>query len=111
MNRHIFPVGLIPVRVELADGTGMWRGIRNLDDHGELCRAFGLDPVATSFDLPSSARGVGSYSSGNRGNRRISGYVLRYGQPIGKLHVAYEGERFRDDDPCDTKDTGDFWRL
>lgn len=108
-ERRTLP-GHIPVRVELADGTGMWRGIRDLTDHGELCRKFSLDPVATTFDLPSSARGLGRNAVGAGGNRsgRISGYVLRNGEPIGKLIVAWDTERFRDVDPSDMQE---FWKL
>ena len=100
--------GQIPVRVELKDGTGMWRGVLRLE-HAELCRAFALDPATFYFDLPSSARGTGSNMSGaggNRANRVINGYVMRGGldRPWGKLTVCYDAERFRDVDPSDPRE-------
>lgn len=100
--------GMTPVRIELADGSAKWRPIRDLTNHVELCRAFGLSEVHTSFDLPSSARGTGSYSTGNRGNLRVCGYILHNGEPIGKLYVAKESEKFRD---YDATNTPDFWKL
>lgn len=99
---------LIPVRIEMADGSARWRGIRDLTNHKELCRAFGLCEISTSFDLPSSARGAGSNSSGDRGNLRICGYIMRHGEPVGKLYVAKEGERFKDYDPTTSPD---FWKF
>ena len=103
----------IPVRIDMADGMGMWRGVKDLTDHAELCRLFNLDPVATSFDLPSSARAAGSVLSGYGGKRtgRISGYVLRHGVPVGKILVAEQGEKFWDIDPSDWRPNSDNWRL
>lgn len=105
---------MIPVRLEML-GAGLnvgWRMLPNLE-HGTLCRAFGLDPNRYFFDLPSSARGVGSSMSGaggNRGSREISGYVHQAGlnEPVGKLVFAHEGQRFRDVDPMDKRE---FMRL
>jgi hypothetical protein len=107
--------GQTPVRLEgnpngpLA-GIGQWRGVSDFD-HGHLCRVFGLDPVRFYFDLPSSIRGVGSLSSGygggqRAGRRRINGYVMMAGrdEPVGKLSVVFDAERFRDDDPTNTRD-------
>lgn len=70
----------------------MWRHVPSFE-HADLCRAFNLDQASFSFDLPRSA-----YAS-DRGKERVSGYVLRHGEPVGTLHVAREGERFRDLDP------------
>lgn len=95
--------GLIPVRIETADGMVRWRGVPNLD-HGTLCRAFSFDPCSTWFDLPSSARNAGStmsgYGSGATGRRVIDGLVFqgpKGSPPIGKLVVAHEDERLRED--------------
>jgi hypothetical protein len=67
----------------------------------ELCRAFGYDPIRTSFDLPRSASVAGGDQSGygSRGTRTVDGYVLFSGEPIGRLYVAYDGEKFKDVDP------------
>jgi hypothetical protein len=99
--------GRIIVRIMLHDGSILWRYLDHFDDltdHGKLCRIFNLDPVSTSFDLPSSARGIGSYQSGygptNR-SRTIDGYILRNKEPIGRLRVAHESEKFRDVDPTE----------
>lgn len=99
----------IPVRFETVHGEGKWRGVLNFE-HGTLCRAFGLDPVRFYFDLPSSARGVGSLSSGNRRNLTINGYVMMHGmtEPYGKLTVCWESERFKDVDPEDKRE---FYKL
>lgn len=88
-------------------------------DHLSLCRAFGLDPHRVIFDLPSSARGVGSTVSGaggsGRGNREVSGFVFqrgpdgkRDGDPIAKVIFLREGTQFRDVDP---QDRAEFERL
>lgn len=97
---------MIPVRVTLNEGasTSFWREVRDLE-HSTLCRAFNLDPVSFSFDLPASVRGDGRVGAGSNDRRRqIEGYVLRHGQPVGTIHVAREGERFRDLDPTNRAD-------
>lgn len=77
-----------------------------------LCCAFGLDPHRVVFDLPSSARGVGSTVSGaggsGRGSREVSGFVFErgpdgkaQGDPIAKVIFLREGMRSRDVDPTD----------
>ncbi len=92
---------MIPVRLVLHESasTSQWRRVRDLE-HGTLCRAFNLDPCSHSFDLPATAFGarVGDQSS------RVSGYLLRAGAPVGTLHIAREGERFRDLDPTNRSD-------
>jgi hypothetical protein len=90
------------LRVEMLDGMTKWRPLVDLE-HSTLCRQFGLDPCTYYFDLPASARGVGSASSGSRGARTIDGYVMHgpTQKPAGKITFAREGERFRDDDPTD----------
>jgi hypothetical protein len=67
-------------------------------DHAELCRAFGYDPIRTRFDLPRSALGVGGDRAGF-GTGSVDGYVLFDGEPIARIHVAFDGEKFRDVDP------------
>jgi hypothetical protein len=80
-----------PVRLTLG-GSTMWREVPSFE-HADLCRAFSLDQASFSFDLPRTA-----YAH-DRPKERVSGYVMRSGQPVGTLHVALEGERFRDLDP------------
>ena len=70
----------------------MWRNVPTLY-HSDLCRAFSLDQASYWFDLPRTA-----YAD-DRSKERVSGYVMRGDQPVGTLHVALEGERFRDIDP------------
>lgn len=70
----------------------MWRHVPSFE-HADLCRAFSLDQASFSFDLPRTAYAF------DKPKERVSGYVLRHGEPIGTLHVAREGERFRDLDP------------
>jgi hypothetical protein len=98
-------VNQIPVRLETKDGQTKWRGIKDFE-HTTLCNAFSLDPIRFYFDLPSSCRGTGSLSTGNRGNRVINGYVFMHGQyePFGKVTVCNTGERFRDVDPSDMQE-------
>lgn len=103
---------MIPIRAEMINGETKLRTVAALE-HGPLCRALGLDPVRFYFDLPSSARGVGSYSSGaggNRGARKIDGYIMLHGQtePFGKLTVAGASDKFRDVDP---NDLAELFRL
>lgn len=99
----------IPVRVELLDGKAMWRGVKDFE-HATLCRAFGLDQASFYFDLPSSVRGIGSNSSGNRGNLVVNGFVFRAGcdEPFGKITICWESEKFRDVDPSDKQE---FFKL
>lgn len=77
-----------------------------------LCRAFGFDPARVVFDLPSSARGVGSTVSGaggsSRGHREVNGFAFKRGangkpegDPIAKVIFLREGTAFRDVDPAD----------
>lgn len=106
--------GRTPVRLEGAPncilaGVGQWRGVRDFE-HSTLCRAFQLDPNRFYFDLPSTVRGVGRNSTGYGGNgnrnRLVNGYVMLHGrdEPVGKLTICFESERFRDDDPSDMRD-------
>lgn len=101
-------VNQIPVRLDILEGTNartLFRGIKTFE-HGELCRAFGLDPFRFHFDLPSSCRGVGSLSSGNRGNLRINGFVFMRGrsEPFAKLTELRHDDKLRDFDPYDRKE-------
>lgn len=102
-----------PVRFETLAGEAKWRGVKDFE-HSTLCRAFGLDQATFYFDLPSSIRGVGSNLSGfggNRGNRVISGFVMRAGcnEPIGKLTIIKDAnEKFKDVDPMNKND---FFKL
>ena len=80
-----------PIRLTLGTET-KFRHVPSFE-HADLCRAFGLDQASFDFDLPRTA-----YAS-DRDKSRVSGYVLQCGQPVGTLHVALEGERFRDIDP------------
>lgn len=96
------------LRFDLLDGTTKWRPLLDLE-HGTLCKQAGIDPATYIFDLPSSARGVGSATSGAggaRGGRTIAGYILhgRTREPIGKVTFATESERFRDVDPTDKRE-------
>lgn len=110
--------GQIPVRFEGApggplEGDGKWRGVKDFD-HGTLCRVFGLDPIRFYFDLPSTVRGIGPNMVGRgsmpSGRRRINGFVMMAGrdEPVGKLSICFETERFRDDDPTNRRDFFDL---
>lgn len=113
--------GLIPVRFEGApdsplQGDGKWRGVPNFE-HATLCRAFGLDQARFYFDLPSSVRGTGSsssgYGGGQRAGRRLqNGYVFMSGRdnPVGKLTICFDAERFSDRDPLSARDFEDLSR-
>ncbi len=99
-----------PVRMELFDGEAKWRGVKDFE-HSTLCRAFGLDQATFYFDLPSSIRGTGSNLSGyggNRHNRVQNGYVMRGGEPVGKLTIVDPSDKIRDDDP---QSMADFYNL
>jgi len=102
-------VNQIPLRFDLRLGSGNYQtifgAVKNFE-HGELCRAAGLDPVRFYFELPSSCRGVGSLSSGNRGNLRIDGFIFAHGQtePFGKVTNIKEGDKLRDFDPNDQRE-------
>ena len=85
----------IVVRVSMADGTTMYRHVDTLE-HTDLCKAFALDPVRTTIELPKVATA----------GRSFDGVIYFGGQPAGRLWVARDGERFRDIDPTAI---GDFW--
>jgi hypothetical protein len=106
--------GQVPVRFEGApggpfDGDGRWRGVRDFE-HGTLCRTFGLDPHRFYFDLPSTVRGIGPNTRGAAmmagGRRRIAGFVFMSGrdEPVAKLTICFDAERFSDGDPSDRRD-------
>lgn len=111
--------GQVPVRFDGAPdgplaGEGKWRGVRDFE-HSTLCRAFGLDQARFYFDLPSSVRGVGSMSSGYGGGQRsgrrlINGYVMMAGrnEPVGKLTIVTDADRFKDVDPTSMRDFYDL---
>lgn len=111
--------GMIPVRFDGAPNgpigaEGKWRGVKDFE-HSTLCRAFGLDPVRFYFDLPSSVRGTGSLSSGygggqRHGKRLVNGYVMMAGhsEPVGKLTIVTDADRFKDVDPRDMRDFHDL---
>lgn len=106
--------GLIPVRLDGAPtgplaGMGLWRGIKDFE-HGTICRAFNLDPTRFYFDLPSVVRGVGRNSTGasfsGHRNRLVNGYILHsaYNDPIGKLTIVTDADKFKDVDPRNLRD-------
>ena len=98
---------MIPIRVWLKDGTLMYRYVKDLE-HKTLCKAFNITEFAI-FDLPSTARGIGSSSHGYNGNygnskRIIDGYILLNNEPIGRLWIANANDTFRDLDVTDIHD-------
>lgn len=113
--RNSIPTGVriapnqIPLRCDIflegGNARTVFHGVTNFE-HGTLCRAFGLDPIRFYFDLPSSCRGVGSLSSGNRGNLRINGFIFMHGrsEPYAKITELRQGDKLRDFDPSDRKE-------
>lgn len=73
--------------------------------HSDLCAGASLDPVRHYFDVPESFHRVGNGTARIEG-RAIGGFIMRAGEtsPVGKVSIAYEGERFRDDDPSNRRD-------
>jgi hypothetical protein len=112
--------GHTPVRFEGApggpfEGDGKWRGCRDFE-HSTLCRVFGLDPVRFYFDLPSTVRGIGPNNAGGArvpgGRRQIGGFVMMAGrdEPVAKITICFDGERFADRDPLSQRDFFDLSR-
>lgn len=99
------------LRFELFDGgvSAKWRPLVSLD-HSVLCAQAGLDPVRHWFELPESARGAVGRGTPLVNGRKVDGFIFRAGadRPVGKVTIAHEGERFRDDDP---RSREDFERL
>ena len=92
----------IVVRFEGRDGTVEWKlfdsSVMRESHHGLLCKAFRLDPASTWFDLPKSWLKVENGDTRNQG-RVIEGYVFqgpKGSEPIGKLRVAFESEKFKE---------------
>lgn len=67
-------------------------------DHGALCRAFGLDPVRTRFDLPES------WGEAPSPGRSQDGLVFFNGEPFGTVHRMSDGEKIPDNDPTNPSD-------
>lgn len=102
--------GALLLRFEMFGGGVQvkWRPLVSTE-HGALCRSAGLDPVSHYYDVPASFHRVGNGSARIAG-RSIGGFIMRVGvaSPVGKVSIAYESERFRDDDP---RDRSDFERM
>lgn len=105
---------LVPIRLELFPTETKWRAVPDFE-HSTLCRAFGLDPATFWFELPRSALGMGSNRAGYGGSdgkrRTVDGFVFagpKGTDPVGKLIVCFDSERFRDRDPLSRSD---FERL
>lgn len=109
-----------PGRAPIEWGEILYRPLVRLDNV-TLCRQFGFDPRHHFFDLPSSANGTGSTTSGaggsTRGRRVVSGFVTyqnanggadRNRDPLAVVEFVDEGTRDRDVDP---QDRNDFERL
>lgn len=98
------------IRYELFGGgvTVKWRPFISTR-HATLCAQAGLDPVRHWFSVPESFHRVGNGTVKFNG-RTVGGFIMRSGvdRPVGKVSLAYEGERFRDDDP---RSREDFERL
>lgn len=71
-------------------------------EHGALCQAFGLDPVRTRIDVPSS---WGEAPSPGRVQQAL---VFFAGEPIGHMTIIREGEKTPDDNPTNASD---FYNL
>jgi hypothetical protein len=102
---------LIPLRLEFFSPPQiLWRAVPNVE-HATLCAAFSLDQMCR-FDVPESFRVQGSQRAGLSETRReISGFVFRGpkgSDPIAKIFIARESDRFRDRDPLSRSD---FERL
>jgi len=104
--------GALCIRFELfGQGSHVmakWRPLLSTE-HGVLCAQANLDPVRFYFDVPESFHRVG-HGTARIDGRKIDGYIMQRGQerPAGKVTLAYESERFRDDDP---RSRQDFERL
>lgn len=94
------------VRCETTDGNVRWRLFdeRFATDHATLCRVFSLDPIRTTFDLPSTARDAANVAPG----RIINGVVFfstdKGPEPIGVLTYVRGGEVIPDIDPTNLRD-------
>lgn len=91
--------GSVVVRFETKDGLVKWRELKASElDHRSLCLAAGLYEGTTTFDVPKSFQG-----GSGRGNRRIEGVIMqdrgKGPEPIGKITLVEQGERFKDEDP------------
>lgn len=91
-------------------GEAKWRGVKNFE-HATICRAFSLDPARFSFELPSSVRGIGANQQGHGGGasaRYQSGFVFLgapgKSNPVAKLTIARDGDKFADVDPTSRRD-------
>jgi hypothetical protein len=94
------------------EGVATWRAVPNIR-HATLCAAFGLDQASTWFDVPEAFRAEGAQRGGHSGagsRRHVSGFVMsgQRTEPIGKLTIAWDAERFADRDPYDKRDFYDL---
>ena len=100
---------MIPLRLTMLNGATKFRRVERFE-HSDLCRAFELDQATYHFDLPKSAHAFDGSPSALSSIRNVSGYVMRgeSTEPVGTVHVALEGERFRDLDPTNARDRLDL---
>lgn len=103
--------GRLLLRFEMFGGgvSMKWRPLVNLE-HSTLCAQASLDPVTHWFELPESARYAVGRGTALVNGRKVDGFIFRAGadRPVGKITIAHESERFRDDDP---RSREDFERL
>lgn len=76
---------------------------RLIREHGALCSAFGLDPVRTRIDVPST------WGEDPRAGRLQQALVFWHDtatdvRPIGKMTIMHEAEKIRDDNPTNARD-------
>jgi hypothetical protein len=92
------------------EGTSFFVSVRDFE-HATLCRAFRLDPNRFYFDVPSTMRGVGSSSGAHSHVRRDQhGFVFMSGRndPVARIRIVHESDRFNDTDPLSDKDMQDL---
>lgn len=98
--------------IEAGERYGMKRPVmideRDLADHGTLCRAFGLDPIRTKFDLPDSWAGGSQRGDNHRSLRRIKNGIVFFHdgndyKPLGKITQVHPDEKIRDQDQTDPR--------
>ncbi len=90
---------MLPLRIELDDGTTHFVRVADME-HATLARAAKVDQCCR-FDVPRTFFDDGATPTNDK---RINGYIIRDGKPIGTIHRCFESERLYDHDPTSLAD-------
>ena len=97
----------IPIIMQLLEtGETKMRRVSNME-HATLCRAFGLDQASYWFETPESVARDPVCRPGRKNDWPVF-CGPRGSEPVGKMEITRDGQRFRDYDPFDKSEFFNF---